>query len=76
MVPLAEQKLVVIRKCLDRLLQFLIIPHQRRTSHALAAQAELCVCRPGSSRERQLVPFAARAFRAASCMIADRTLQQ
>src|SRR5712671_4342803 len=69
---LRTQKLVVdFANGLDRLLQFLIIPQ-------LAAQAELlCVpARVAHGEDRQLVPFAARAFRTASCMIADRTLQQ
>src|SRR6266853_3653554 len=77
---LRTQKLVVdFANGLDRLLQFLIILQPAaHFGNALAAQAELlCVpTRVAHGEDRQLVPFAARAFRAASCMIADRTLQQ
>ena len=64
---------------LDRLLEFLIIGEPlAHLGNPLAAQAELprASTRIAHGENRQRMPFAARALRAALGMIADRPLQQ
>src|SRR5438045_1339363 len=74
------QKVVVdLANGLDRLLQLLIIPQPSpHLGKPFAAQADLPCAPTGVAygENRQLMPFAARAFRAALCMISDRALQQ
>src|SRR5271154_1523728 len=74
-----QQLVVELANNLDRLLQLLIAAQPAaHLGHPFAAQAELArgSTRVAHGENRQRMPFAARAFRAALGMIADRPLQQ